>query len=47
LWEAFAQDTKADAGMLIEAARIEIWEHITFWDDAYSAVLGQQHELVA
>ncbi len=25
---------------LIEAARLEIWEHITFWDDVYSIVLA-------
>lgn len=21
-------------------ARLEIWEHVTFWDDVYSTVLG-------
>jgi hypothetical protein len=25
---------------LIEAARLEIWEHVTFWDDVYSTVLA-------
>ena len=39
LWDAIADDTGADDRKLIEAARLEIWEHITFWDDAYSAVL--------
>jgi hypothetical protein len=39
LWEAFASDSKADSRKLIEAARLEIWEHITFWDDVYSTVL--------
>ena len=39
LWQAFAYDSVADFGQLIEAARLEIWEHITFWDDVYSAVL--------
>jgi pyrroloquinoline quinone (PQQ) biosynthesis protein C len=47
LWEALAHDTQADAGRLIEAARLEIWEHIAFWDDVYSAILGKQHELAS
>lgn len=47
LWEALAHDTKADAGRLIEAARMEIWEHITFWDDVYAVILGKQHELAS
>ncbi|MGH3251978.1 MAG: iron-containing redox enzyme family protein [Trebonia sp.] len=40
LWAAFAHDSKADSRKLIEAARMEIWEHITFWDDVYSTVLA-------
>jgi hypothetical protein len=41
LWEAFSRDDKADSRKLLEAARLEIWEHITFWDDVYSAVLTE------
>jgi hypothetical protein len=40
LWQAFAHDSKVDFPQLIEAAQLEIWEHITFWDDVYSAVLA-------
>jgi len=40
LWQAFARDSGVDFRQLIEAARLEIWEHITFWDDVYSAVLA-------
>jgi hypothetical protein len=47
LWEAFSHDTKADGRRLIEAARMEIWEHVTFWDDVYAVVLGQQCELAS
>jgi hypothetical protein len=39
-----ALDHKADIGRLIEAARLEIWEHITFWDDVYSAILDIKSE---
>jgi Iron-containing redox enzyme len=39
VWEALAADSRADAEKLLEAARLEIWEHITFWDDVYSTVL--------
>jgi len=39
LWQVFARDSRVDFRQLIEAARLEIWEHITFWDDVYSAVL--------
>lgn len=38
LWEALAHDTRADPGKLIEAARLEIWEHIAFWDDVYTVI---------
>src|SRR5258708_5992149 len=47
LWEALAQDTRVDARKLIEAARLEIWEHVTFWDDVYSTVLGTQRILTS
>jgi hypothetical protein len=47
LWQAFASDSKADFRQLIEAARLEIWEHITFWDDVYSAVLAAGYPLTA
>lgn len=45
LWEAMARDHKADTGRLVEAARLEIREHITFWDDVYSAILETKSEL--
>jgi Iron-containing redox enzyme len=47
LWGALAYDTKADARRLVEAARMEIWEHITFWDDVYFTVLQARHELAS
>jgi hypothetical protein len=47
LWEAMAHDHKADTRRLIEAARLEIWEHITFWDDVYCAILEAGSELSA
>lgn len=47
LWEALAHDTKADPERLLEAARMEIWEHVTFWDDVYFTVLQAQHELAS
>jgi hypothetical protein len=47
LWEAMAHDHKADTRRLIEAARLEIWEHITFWDDVYCAILEARSELSA
>jgi hypothetical protein len=45
LWEATAFEYKADIGRLVEAARLEIWEHITFWDDVYSAILDMKSEV--
>ena len=39
LWEAIADNSEADSGKLIDAARLEIWEHVTFWDDVYRTVL--------
>ncbi len=47
LWEAIADDGKADGRKLLEAARMEIWEHITFWDDVYSTVLAASERLAA
>jgi len=47
LWEAVTRDSGTDIRMLIDAARLEIWEHITFWGDVYSAVLGAKSELVS
>jgi hypothetical protein len=47
LWEALSHGTREDASRLIEAARMEIWEHITFWDDVYAVVLGREHELAS
>ena len=47
LREALARDSKTDTRRLTDAARLEIWEHITFWDDVYSAVLGAKSELVS
>jgi len=47
LWEALAHDTKADPERLLEAARVEIWEHVTFWDDVYFTILQAQHELAS
>ena len=32
---------------LLEAARLEIWEHVTFWDDVYFTVRGVQHKLAS
>jgi hypothetical protein len=40
LWDALNDGHGADAERLIEAARLEIWEHVAFWDDVYSAVLA-------
>jgi len=47
LWEALTRESRADSRKLIEAARLEIWEHITFWDDVYSVVLGAQQSLAS
>jgi hypothetical protein len=40
VWEALAADRRTDSEKLVEAARLEIWEHVTFWDDVYSTVLA-------
>jgi hypothetical protein len=47
LWRAIVRDHKADIGQLIEAARLEIWEHITFWDDVYYTILEAESELAS
>jgi hypothetical protein len=47
LWEALADDSKTDTRRLIEAAKLEIWEHVTFWDDVYSAIGGSRSEPAA
>jgi hypothetical protein len=47
LWEALVRDSMVDTRRLIEAARLEIWEHIIFWDDVYSTVLEMQKELAS
>jgi hypothetical protein len=47
LWEALVRDPGVDTRRLIEAARLEIWEHITFWDDAYSVILQAKSELAS
>jgi hypothetical protein len=47
LWEALANGTKADPEGLIEAARMEIWEHVTFWDDVYFTILAARRELAS
>jgi len=46
LWAALANGARTDARRLIEAARLEIWEHVTFWDDVYSAIQSADSELV-
>lgn len=40
LWDALVMGSVINSRKLLEAARMEIWEHITFWDDVYSAVHG-------
>jgi hypothetical protein len=47
LWEALVRDTNADTQRLLEAARLEIWEHVTFWDDVYFTVRGLRHKLAS
>ena len=46
LWGALAGDSKTDTRSLIDAARLEIWEHVTFWDDVYSAIGGSEDRRV-
>jgi hypothetical protein len=40
LWDALATGSTVNSRKLLDAARVEIWEHIAFWDDVYSAVHG-------
>jgi hypothetical protein len=47
MWRALVRDRETGTGRLIEAARLEIWEHITFWDDVYYALLGAENELAS
>jgi hypothetical protein len=47
LWEALTRDSRTDTIRLIDAARLEIWEHVTFWDDVYSAVQSAKGELAS
>jgi hypothetical protein len=47
LWEALANGAQADPEKLVEAARMEIWEHVTFWDDVYFAILAARRELAS
>jgi heme oxygenase-like protein len=47
LWEALVHGTTVNPKKLIEAARLEIWEHITFWDDVYAAIAGAENRLVS
>jgi hypothetical protein len=47
LWRALIRDHGGDTGRLIDAARREIWEHITFWDDVYYATGGAESELAS
>jgi hypothetical protein len=39
LWESLSAGSSADHEKLLESARMEIWEHVAFWDDVYSAVV--------
>jgi Iron-containing redox enzyme len=47
LWAALITGTRTDPRRLIEAARLEIWEHVTFWDDVYSAIRDAENEVVS
>src|SRR6266704_1032813 len=47
IWRAIIRGRRADTERLVEAARLEIWEHITFWDDVYYAILGMENELAS
>ena len=47
MWRATIRGSREDTERLIEAARLEIWEHITFWDDVYYAILGMENELAS
>jgi hypothetical protein len=47
LWEALAAGATTDPERLTEAARMEIWEHVTFWDDVYFTILAGRRELAS
>ena len=47
MWRAIIGGRRADTERLVEAARLEIWEHITFWDDVYYAILGMENEFAS
>jgi hypothetical protein len=47
LWRELVRDHKGELGQLIEAARMEIWEHVTFWDDVYYTILDAESELAS
>ena len=47
MWRAIIRGRRADTERLVEAARLEIWEHITFWDDVYYAILEMETELAS
>lgn len=47
LWDALVSGAKRDTGKLIEAARLEIWEHVAFWDDVYSAITESDRQLAS
>jgi hypothetical protein len=47
MWRAIIRGRRADTERLVEAARLEIWEHITFRDDVYYAILGMENELAS
>ena len=47
MWRAIIGGRRADTERLVEAARLEIWEHITFWDDVYYAILEMETELAS
>jgi len=47
VWRAIIGGRRADTERLVEAARLEIWEHVTFWDDVYYAIGGMENELAS
>jgi hypothetical protein len=47
LWTALAGSAPTDADRLIEAVRVEIWEHVAFWDDVYYALLEMPAEFAS
>jgi hypothetical protein len=47
LWHAIVRDHAGDTGQLIDAARLEIWEHMTFWDDVYRSILDTESEFAS